>query len=113
MKKLVFLIVLFSLLFALSACSENDPEHVPFDQLSFVLESNPDFIGSYSLSKTNELGGTWTEWGEWTPLDFSSRVVCFGAFSINDTGTFRYRSDYEWKEIKDGNSYCLKLEKRQ
>ena len=103
---LVVILVISSLL--LSACSENTPE-VPYDQLSFKIEENPDYIGSYSLSKTNELGGTWTEWGEWTSLDFSSRIVCFGAFSFDDSGVFRARSDYHW--VEEGG--CLKLEKRK
>lgn len=107
MKKVIF-VVLVSMSLILSACSDSTPEHVPFDQLSFVLEENPDYIGSYFITRTNELNAKWDEWGEWSPLDMSSRVVCFGDFSFDDYGIFRARSDYYW--IEEGG--CLKLQKK-
>ena len=113
MKKSMFLVIV-CLSILLSACAESSPpEHVPFDQLSFETEENPDYIGSYYLTRTNELNASWEEWGEWTPIDFSTREVCFGSFSFDDFGVFRARSDYNWIEVLNGDNYCLKLEKRK
>ncbi len=102
------LVVLLTSTFILSACADNDPK-VPFTQLSFETEDNPSYIGSYFITRTNELNAKWDEWGEWTPLDFSSREVCFGMFQSDDFGVFRARSDYHW--VEEGG--CLKLQKRQ
>ena len=110
MKKILLIVCLAISLLSLSACADNDESnHVPMSQLSFKAEDNPDYIGSYYLTRTNELNASWEEWGEWNALDFSSRTVCFGAFSSDDYGVFSSRSDYHW--IEEGG--CLKLQKRQ
>ncbi len=118
MKKSVFLIVLICLSILLSACSESvPPQHVPFELLDFVVEEDPDYIGSYLIQRYNFTNGSrWEEWGEWTPVDsiFDAKVVCFGYFDrLDGFGTFRARSDYNWIEINYDGSYCLKLEKRK
>lgn len=117
MKTMLVLIVIFGFIcLVLSASAEKiPPEHVPFDNLNFEIEQNPDYIGSYTIERYNATNGgsRWIEWGEWTPTDLSSRVVCFGYFDqIYGYGTFRARSDYNWIEVLDGDKYCLKLEKK-
>ena len=115
MKKILLIVCLAISLLSLSACAESDPpEHVPFELLNFEVEQDPDYIWSYAIERYNFTNGSrWIEWGEWIPIDLSSRVVCFGNFDqINGYGTFRARSDYNWIEIKSGDAYCLKLEKR-
>ena len=107
---LVISVILVGLI--LVGCSNKEPSPVPVSTLNFVLEENPDYIGSYSIQRKN-LSSQWTEWGEWTPLEsvIGREIVCFGYYG--GSGTFRSRSDYEWIEIKYDKRMCLELKKRK
>jgi len=115
MKKIVFLFLVLVVL--LSACSHSNRERspVPYSQLEFKLEDYPDFIGSYSLSRSN-FYSKWNEWGEWrssVELFLTGSKVCFEYFYQDDWGTFRSNPDYEWKECYRGKETCLCLKKRK
>lgn len=118
MKKSMFFIVLVGLSILLSACSESTPpDPIPFSRLEFVVEDNPDYIGSYSIGREDPINGsTWVEWGEWTEIQalLGREIVCFGLFDENEGyGQFRARSDYAWKQVEYEGRYCLELEKRK
>lgn len=110
MKKF-FLILLVVLPALLASCSPRTPNPIPYDDLTFEVENNPSYIGSYIVERNNS-GQSWYETGEWTPLQgvFQSRVVCFGYWGGD--GTFRSRSDYNWIEIEKDGRLCLELQKK-
>ena len=113
MKKVFFSIIAIILLGGLlTACSSEKPTSSrSFGNIDFVVESNPDYLGSYTIERCNPAHPTycWTEWGEWSTgfellFDMNKRI-CVG----NKSGVFRARSDYHW--VADKN--CLILEKRK
>ncbi len=113
MKKVVFLFIVLVLL--LSACNSAEKYPVPYAQLSFELEPNPRYLGSYTMSRSN-YHSTWSEWGEWkssAELFLSGSKVCFAYFYKEDHGVFKARSDYEWVECQRGKETCLCLAKRK
>lgn len=115
MKKFFLLVLVVTVLAVLVACDNNKKtvKDAPTESLTFVLEPNPNYIGSYSITRVNN-GQEWLEWGEWTPLEalIGRQIVCFGYFG--GSGTFRARSDYHWIQIEyDGRkTKCLELVKK-
>lgn len=118
MNKKSFLVILLAIVsLLLSACGESSPPNpIPFARLEFVVEENPDYIGSYSVKREDPINGsTWVEWGEWTPIQalVGREIVCFGYFDEHDGyGTFRARSDYHWVEVEFDGRMCLELAKK-
>ena len=113
MKKVVFLLIV--LVFLLSACNSAVKQSPPYSQLTFELEPNPRYLGSYSITRSN-IHSNWNEWGEWKSsfeLFLSGSKVCFAYFYEEDSGVFRARSDYEWVECQRGRETCLCLAKRK
>jgi len=116
MRKIIFVLVVVVVSQALVACDKQEVRSAPLNQLSFLIEENPDYIGSYSIEREN-VGQKWIETGEWTPIEalLGRQVVCFGYFSNNGYGVFRARSDHHWIEVEyDSRSIkCLELVKRK
>jgi hypothetical protein len=115
MKRFIFAVVIILISAPLAACHKEDADPVPYRNLSFILEQNPKYVGSYTIDRTN-FGENWEETGEWTAIEatFSKMEVCFGYFDeTEDYGVFTARSDYEWVEVPDGSRLCLRLQKRQ
>lgn len=113
MKKNFFFVLVIMFLFAvmLSACGQAESKTYSFNNITFVVEPNPDYLGSYTLQRCNTLHPTicWEEWGEWSSsielaLDSNKRI-----FVGENKGVFRARSDYHW--VANGNR--LVLEKRK
>ena len=112
MKKFT-IVLLFVLAIVLVGCS-TPPAPVPWQRLSFKIEENPDYIGSYTIRREN-LNSSWTEWGEWTPVEylFERGIVCFDYFNYQEgNGTFYARSDYQWVERKYQGDICIELKKK-
>lgn len=111
MRKIFFALIIVVLF--LTACG-SDPAPIPWEQISFVVEENPDYVGSYSLTRSSA-GQDWVEWGEWTSIEkvVSDTTVCFGYFGDQNYATFRSRSDYEWVEVNKDGRLCLRLQKRK
>lgn len=111
MKKsfLLGIAVMVLSVFCLTACGGNQAPQYSLD-VDFVVEPNPDFIGSYSTQRCdlNNRSTCWAEWGEWgSALELAldpNKEICLG----NKPATLRARSDYEW--IQEGN--CFHLEKK-
>jgi len=114
MKKLIILLFIVLIALSIVSCKEKEVRDAPMEQLSFKVESNPNYIGSYTISRIYK-GQEWVEWDEWTPVQalIGREVVCFGYFG--GYGTFRARSDYEWIQVEydSRNTKCLELVKRK
>ena len=112
MKKLLILVLV--VLSALVGCDKKEVKNAPLEKLSFVVEEDPYYIGSYFITRVN-LGEKWVETGEWTPLEslVGREIVCFGYFG--GSGTFRARSDHQWKQVEFDNRTvkCLELVKKK
>lgn len=84
--------------------------------MSFVEEvGNSDYVGSYSIHRTNFLQ-EWEEWGEWTPSEYlwtrGGPQVCFGYGGHN--GVFRSDATHQWVATLDGDrKTCLRLIKKK
>lgn len=113
MKKVFFVLLVVLLSIPLMGCKTPEDE-IPWDQLEFEYETNPAFIGSYELTRSNYFQ-SWLEWGEWeTEVELLfSKPICFGSFNWDDSGTFRVRFDYHWEPINYWGRGCLKLVKNK
>lgn len=116
MKRLFLVILFLTVSLTVVACQKKEIRNAPVNQLSFLLEDDPQLIGSYLIEREN-LGQKWIETGSWTPVEavIGREIVCFGYFTSGGYGTFRARSDYHWIEIQydSRNTKCLELVKRK
>lgn len=73
-------------------------------------ENDSDYVGSYNITRSN-LGESWTEWGEWTSLEyfftFGGPTVCFGYHGHNYV--FRSDSAHQWVEYRQDGRDCVRL----
>ncbi len=113
MKKYLVLILVIVLSIPLMGCKSSPEDEIPWDQLEFEVETNPDYIGSYVITRSNYFD-EWYEWGEWeSEWDlFFSKPICFGAFEYGDTGTFRVSEDFVWKQVDYFGRSCIKITKK-
>jgi len=86
---------------------------IPSDVNFTELETNPDYIGSYSVQRERQRK-EWKEWGEWTQIEYSltgkGPEVCFGGYKKD--GIFRADQSHQWVIIDRKGESCLRLEKK-